>query len=115
MNLDRCASPSCSRVGLAQVSVAYIMSAIRHAEEGGQSTSDTRSNKSGGALALPFLLREEALSAGGIDVQSCLHLLFELYAQWLHGGVEGEATPLLVLTEMVRSLLLLTDLFTEVK
>ncbi len=137
MNLERFVSPHRRSVELAQVSVAYIMNAIRHFEEattGAASssssssvvdTAETRSNKSNpSALPLPFLLREESLAAGGVDVQSCLHFLFDLYSQWLRqegspgpgpGSASGEGPPLVVLTEIVRSMLILSDLFTETK
>lgn len=112
MNLERCVGANKAKLGFTQVSVSYIMSAIRHCEEnaGGDNT-EVRSNKSQ-ALALPFLLREESLAALGIDVQSCLHFLFDLYGQFLSNPVTTE-TPLVVLTETVRSVLMLSDLFTE--
>ena len=69
------------------------------------------------AYALPFLLREEQLSSAGVDLDSCLHFLFELYAQWMRGGPSAAATaetpPLVLLTATVRSTLVLSDVFTE--
>jgi huntingtin len=85
------------------------MSAIRHCEDKSESSADARSNKSQ-AVSLPFLLREESLAAVGIDVQSCLHFLFDLYSQFLAHPAE---TPLVLLTETVRSMVLLSDLFSE--
>ena len=70
------------------------------------------------AYALPFLLREEQLSSAGVDLDSCLHFLFELYAQWMRGGpsaaaAAAETPPLVLLTATVRSTLVLSDVFTE--
>ncbi len=132
--MERCVTADASRVGIAQVSVSYILNAIKHLEETPSSAaasdpaSETRSNVSNpAALALPFMLREESLAAGGIDVHSCLHFLIDLYSQWLQtsssssssgpgsAGSFVETPPLVVLTEMVRSMLMLSDLFTEVK
>ena len=64
------------------------------------------------AYALPFLLREEQLASSGVDLDSCLHFLFELYAQWMKSPSAAE-TPLALLTETVRSTLVLSDVFTE--
>ena len=64
------------------------------------------------AYALPFLLREEQLASSGVDLDSCLHFLFELYAQWMKSPSATE-TPLTLLTETVRSTLVLSDVFTE--
>ncbi len=109
-NLERCCfdyKGDSDVYGPAQVSLAYISSAIKHFEE----PSNDASSSSSTALALPFLLREESLASVGVDVQSCLHLLFDLYAQWL----SAPDTPLVLLTAMVRSLLMLSDLFTETR
>ena len=71
------------------------------------------------AYALPFLLREEQLSSAGVDLDSCLHFLFELYAQWMRGPSAAAAAaaetmpPLVLLTATVRSTLVLSDVFTE--
>ena len=48
-----------------------------------------------------------------MDVQSCLRFLFELYSSWLSNPSTNE-TPLNLLTETIRSMLMLSDLFSEV-
>lgn len=110
-NLERYHDILDHKIALGQISVGYIVNAIRHCEdlsEGG----DSRSSGKFGALSLPFLLREDCLQASRLDVQSCLHFLFDLYSQWLQNPYAQE-TPLNLLTETVRSILCLSDLFTD--
>ena len=121
-NLERCSHDAEADWGLGQLSVGYIMNAVRHKEEsrsgggGGAAAAnaDTRSTRSSQytAYALPFLLREEQLASSGVDLDSCLHFLFELYAQWMRNPSAAE-TPLALLSETVRSTLILSDVFTE--
>ena len=69
------------------------------------------------AYALPLLLREEQLASAGVDLDSCLPFLFELYAQWMRSSptaaAAAETPPLVLLTATVRSTLVLSDVFTE--
>ena len=123
-NLERCCHEAEADWGLGQLSVGYVMNAVRHKEEGrsggggaaaaAAANADTRSTRSSQytAYALPFLLREEQLASSGVDLDSCLHFLFELYAQWMRNPSAAE-TPLALLTETVRSTLVLSDVFTE--
>ena len=54
--------------------------------------------------------RDEALAAASLDVNSCLRFLLELYASWMSPGTR---MPLRLLHEVVRSLLLVSELFVE--
>ncbi|XP_058802645.1 huntingtin isoform X2 [Phymastichus coffea] len=54
--------------------------------------------------------RDEALAASSLDVNSCVRFLLELYASWLS---PGNKLSLRLLYEIVRSLLLVSELFVE--
>ncbi|XP_037081654.1 huntingtin-like [Pollicipes pollicipes] len=54
--------------------------------------------------------RDAALAAAGLDINSCLVFLLQLYAQWMAPEM---GVPLPLLTETVRSAVLLSDLLTE--
>ncbi|XP_023820147.1 huntingtin isoform X4 [Oryzias latipes] len=50
----------------------------------------------------------------GVDIHSCSQFLLELYSQWLIPGSSGHRrTPTILISEVVRSLLAVSDLFTE--
>ncbi|KAJ8000512.1 hypothetical protein DPEC_G00180890 [Dallia pectoralis] len=50
----------------------------------------------------------------GVDIHSCSQFLLELYSQWLLPGSHGNRrTPVVLVSEVVRSLLAVSDLFTE--
>ncbi|XP_068606729.1 huntingtin [Brachionichthys hirsutus] len=50
----------------------------------------------------------------GVDIHSCSQFLLELYSQWLVPGSPGRRrTPTVLISEVVRSLLAVSDLFTE--
>uniref|UniRef100_A0A8C2IP36 Huntingtin n=1 Tax=Cyprinus carpio TaxID=7962 RepID=A0A8C2IP36_CYPCA len=50
----------------------------------------------------------------GVDIHSCSQFLLELYSQWiLPGSPSSRKTPVVLLSEVVRSLLAVSDLFTE--
>ncbi|KAF6723879.1 Huntingtin, partial [Oryzias melastigma] len=50
----------------------------------------------------------------GVDIHSCSQFLLELYSQWLIPGSPGHRrTPTILISEVVRSLLAVSDLFTE--
>ncbi|XP_073763724.1 huntingtin isoform X4 [Danio rerio] len=50
----------------------------------------------------------------GVDIHSCSQFLLELYSQWiLPGSPSSRKTPVVLISEVVRSLLAVSDLFTE--
>lgn len=50
----------------------------------------------------------------GVDIHSCSQFLLELYSQWiLPGTPSSRKTPVVLISEVVRSLLAVSDLFTE--
>ncbi|XP_068177228.1 huntingtin isoform X2 [Antennarius striatus] len=50
----------------------------------------------------------------GVDIHSCSQFLLELYSQWLiPGSPSHRRTPTILISEVVRSLLAVSDLFTE--
>ncbi|XP_029003090.1 huntingtin isoform X3 [Betta splendens] len=50
----------------------------------------------------------------GVDIHSCSQFLLELYSQWLIPGSSiNRRTPTILISEVVRSLLAVSDLFTE--
>ncbi|XP_067885348.1 huntingtin isoform X3 [Heterodontus francisci] len=49
----------------------------------------------------------------GVDIHSCSQFLLELYSQWVLPTNTGKKTPVVLVSEVVRSLLAVSDLFTE--
>ncbi|CAI9613973.1 unnamed protein product, partial [Staurois parvus] len=49
----------------------------------------------------------------GVDIHSCSQFLLELYSQWILPANTGKKTPVILVSEVVRSLLAVSDLFTE--
>ncbi|XP_040822385.1 huntingtin [Ochotona curzoniae] len=49
----------------------------------------------------------------GVDVHSCSQFLLELYSRWILPSSSARKTPAMLVTEVVRSLLVVSDLFTE--
>ncbi|XP_066576205.1 huntingtin isoform X3 [Amia ocellicauda] len=50
----------------------------------------------------------------GVDIHSCSQFLLELYSQWiLPNSPNNKKTPVVLISEVVRSLLAVSDLFTE--
>ncbi|XP_037104805.1 huntingtin isoform X1 [Syngnathus acus] len=50
----------------------------------------------------------------GVDIHSCSQFLLELYSQWLiPSSASNRKTPTILVSEVVRSLLAVSDLFTE--
>lgn len=56
--------------------------------------------------------RERTVSLSGLDIHSCLQFLLELYGQWLSPNSILKP-PLMLKTEVVKSLVSLSDLFVE--
>uniref|UniRef100_A0A6I8NFD9 Huntingtin n=1 Tax=Ornithorhynchus anatinus TaxID=9258 RepID=A0A6I8NFD9_ORNAN len=49
----------------------------------------------------------------GVDIHSCSQFLLELYSQWILPSNPNRRTPVILISEVVRSLLAVSDLFTE--
>ncbi|NWJ09418.1 HD protein, partial [Crypturellus undulatus] len=49
----------------------------------------------------------------GVDIHSCSQFLLELYSQWILPSNPSRRTPVILISEVVRSLLAVSDLFTE--
>ncbi|XP_013013172.2 huntingtin isoform X3 [Cavia porcellus] len=49
----------------------------------------------------------------GVDIHSCSQFLLELYSRWLLPSSSARRTPVILISEVVRSLLVVSDLFTE--
>ncbi|XP_064420262.1 huntingtin isoform X1 [Latimeria chalumnae] len=49
----------------------------------------------------------------GVDIHSCSQFLLELYSQWILPSNPGKKSPAILISEVVRSLLAVSDLFTE--
>ncbi|KDR16213.1 huntingtin [Zootermopsis nevadensis] len=104
-NIERILSPD--RYGYSQVSLEYLWTATR--------MLDTNSNPGEGdthkvTVSASCLEHEQYLAASGLDLHSCLHFLLDLYSQWT---LPQSGTPLQLVSEAVRSILAVSDLFTE--
>ncbi|XP_070362443.1 huntingtin isoform X4 [Equus asinus] len=49
----------------------------------------------------------------GVDIHSCSQFLLELYSRWILPSSSARRTPIILISEVVRSLLVVSDLFTE--
>ncbi|KAB0354510.1 hypothetical protein FD755_023048 [Muntiacus reevesi] len=49
----------------------------------------------------------------GVDIHSCSQFLLELYSRWILPPSSARRTPVILISEVVRSLLVVSDLFTE--
>uniref|UniRef100_T1IW53 Huntingtin n=1 Tax=Strigamia maritima TaxID=126957 RepID=T1IW53_STRMM len=107
VNLERKLSPD--KYGASQVSLEYLWTATGMLEE---SDSDVPSSGSYRVGSIEFHQRERRLIASGLDINSCLHFLLDLYSQWL-APLTITRLPLALLTEVTRSMVQLSDLFTE--
>ncbi|KFM66462.1 Huntingtin, partial [Stegodyphus mimosarum] len=114
INAERVAAPS--PYSLSQVSLEYLSAAVGLAEDiedldgSASSNSSPLSNNFGGVVS--FQQREQSLSTVGLDIHSCLHFLLDLYSQWLSPHT-CPFTPLILLTEVVKSVVALSDIFME--
>ncbi|XP_017781525.1 PREDICTED: huntingtin [Nicrophorus vespilloides] len=82
-----------------QVSVEYLQLSIKIIEL-----------KEDSEAAKVYLQREKVLSEIGLDLNSCLQFLLDLYSQWIKSE---EVLPLRLLQEVVKSILAISDLFSE--
>ena len=95
-----------SGYGPGQVSVSYMKTCVSYHEEG----SEDRVSMASSILPLFLILREENLAAAGLDTISCVHFITDLFSQWLS---RPSTLPLTVLTSAVRSLVMVSDIFTQ--
>ena len=96
-----------TRYGPGQVSLNFIHTCMAYHEEG----SDDRQSLTSSALPLFLLIREENLAAAGLDTNSCIHFIIDLFSQWLAFG--GQDTPLPVLISAVKTIIMVSDIFTQ--
>ncbi|GFT39474.1 huntingtin [Nephila pilipes] len=114
VNTERIAS--LDSYSLSQVSLEYLNAAAGLVEDNEDLDGSASSNSSplstnvGGIAS--FQLREQCLTAVGLDIHSCLHFLLDLYSQWLSPQT-CPYTPLTLLTEVTKSVVALSDIFME--
>ncbi|KAG8267652.1 hypothetical protein J6590_047237, partial [Homalodisca vitripennis] len=96
-NIDRLHN-SC-RYGYGQVSVDFLKTAVMSVEERATSTVNP-----------DYLEHQKRISESGLDLQSCLQFLLDLYSQWTQPKVN---VTLSLLLEIVRSTVTISDLFSE--
>ncbi|XP_054721499.1 huntingtin-like [Uloborus diversus] len=112
VNAERVAAPY--PYSLSQVSLEYLNAAIglveesEELEDGSASSNSSPLSAIGGIVS--FQQREQCLSNLGLDIHSCLHFLLDLYSQWLSPETRP---PLTLLTEVVKSIVALSDIFME--
>ncbi|XP_015913152.2 huntingtin [Parasteatoda tepidariorum] len=114
INPERISTPN--QYSLSQVSLEYLNAAAGLVEDNEDPDGSASSNSSpistnvGGVAS--FQQREQSLSNGGLDIHSCLHFLLDLYSQWLSPQT-CPFTPLMLLTEVTKSVVALSDIFME--
>uniref|UniRef100_A0A1Y1K0T3 Huntingtin n=1 Tax=Photinus pyralis TaxID=7054 RepID=A0A1Y1K0T3_PHOPY len=82
-----------------QLSVEYLLISSRIVENDNESRH----------AAQVYQKQQNILRESGLDLNSCLQFLIDLYSQW----IKGQSTPLRILYEVVKSILVLSDLFTD--
>lgn len=105
-NLERSLCPN--KYSFGQVSLDYLWTATGIMDE--PDSDDEVPPLSFGSGE--YQEREQCLAASGLDIHSCLHFLLDLYSQWMNTNVNTK-TPLSLLTEAIRSVIQLSDIFTE--
>eukprot|EP00058_Branchiostoma_floridae_P006836 XP_002592324.1 hypothetical protein BRAFLDRAFT_101261 [Branchiostoma floridae] len=70
-------------------------------------------DQEGGGTAQPMVTTPRRFR-GGLDIHSCLQFLVELYSQWMEPTAMPR-TPVPLLCEVAKSILLISDLFTELR
>ncbi|XP_069698723.1 huntingtin isoform X2 [Periplaneta americana] len=104
-SIERLLSPH--KYGYSQVSLEYLWTATRILD-GNSNTAEGETRKA--TVSMHCLEHEQCLAASGLDLHSCLHFLLDLYSQWT---LPQSGTPLQLVSEAVRSVLAISDLFTE--
>ncbi|XP_056135883.1 huntingtin [Lampris incognitus] len=81
-------------------------------EEWGEDEEDETDNPA--PISPPISPINSRKHRAGVDIHSCSQFLLELYSQWLiPGSPSNRRTPVVLISEVVRSLLAVSDLFTE--
>ncbi|KAF5273906.1 hypothetical protein FQA39_LY01021 [Lamprigera yunnana] len=93
-NLERLTD--CYSFGL--LSIEYILISSRIVESSGEST-----------VRQIYENQQNILHESGLDLNSCVQFLIDLYSQW----IKAQNTPLRILHEVVKSILGISDLFTD--
>ncbi|XP_054259365.1 huntingtin-like [Macrosteles quadrilineatus] len=88
------------RYGYSQVSVNFLKTAVMSTEERAAYPS----------VNSDYEEHLRRISESGLDLHSCLQFLLDLYSQWTQPEV---SVPLNLLVEVVRSTVILSDLFSE--
>nr|CAM12495.1 Huntingtin [Branchiostoma floridae] len=70
-------------------------------------------DQEGGGTSQPMVTTPRRFR-GGLDIHSCLQFLVELYSQWMEPTAMPR-TPVPLLCEVAKSILLISDLFTELR
>ncbi|KAL1138047.1 hypothetical protein AAG570_009742 [Ranatra chinensis] len=97
-NIERGNNNSGFRYSLGQLSVAYLQAQVTPFEER-ESSMNAKCAE-----------REKCLSDSGIDIRSCTQFLLDLFSQWT---LPNSGISLNLQLSMVRSVLSLSDMFTE--
>ncbi|KAK4875471.1 hypothetical protein RN001_011893 [Aquatica leii] len=82
-----------------QLSVEYLLIASKIVETNDESRLATQIYEE----------QHKILKESGLDLNSCLQFLIDLYSQW----IKAPNTPLRILHEVVKSILVISDLFTD--
>ncbi|XP_017892227.1 huntingtin isoform X3 [Ceratina calcarata] len=96
-NVERVANSD--RYAYSQLSVSYLWSLCNLYEDKLSASVLNLKNR-----------RNDALMSASLDLDSCLRFLVELYTSWMSPQAK---TPVQLLTEVVRSILAISDLFVE--
>ncbi|XP_013398873.1 huntingtin [Lingula anatina] len=74
--------------------------------------SESGSSEDDQELSVAMTTRGRSSSHSGLDLHSCVQFLVDLYGQWLTPGVTPR-TPLMLINQTVKSVVAISDLFTE--
>ncbi|XP_046383294.1 huntingtin isoform X2 [Ischnura elegans] len=99
------------RYGHSQVSLEYLWTSTGAFTESDSNEEEGDNNTRPESKASKQCLeRAQRLSESGLDLPSCLFFLLDLYSQWSNSQ---SPVPLHIIGESIRSLLALSDLFTD--
>ncbi|XP_071441491.1 huntingtin [Hetaerina americana] len=108
-NLEKVNNPF--RYGHSQVSLEYLWTSTGAFTESDSNEEGNENNiQPENKASKQCLERAQRLSESGLDLPSCLFFLLDLYSQWSNSQ---SPVPLHIIGESIRSLLALSDLFTD--